>query len=167
MTEHLPGGLPPLPDTWSAYDSGASRLVDRRILPDPDYVFCCMGTNDYDRVKHPDCRLNMTNITPNYTRWLREVRTACPTTRIFCVTPPLLVHADEIRSAVEAQYSVGDRKVHVIDLMDTPRRDARTEAQRTSAPDQDRKAGASPRWWAVRGQAHRRRHGRRLRRHLP
>ena len=61
----------------------------------------------------------------------------------------------------------GTREVHVIDLMDTPRRDARTEAQRTSAPDQDRKAGASPRWWAVRGQAHRRRHGRRLRRHLP
>ena len=60
------------------------------------------------------------------------------------------------------------REVHVIDLigystaeMPAPKRSER------SAPDQDRKAGASPRWWAVRGQAHRRRHRRRLRRHLP
>lgn len=116
MSQPVPGGLPPLPQTWDRFDAQESRLVEGRLAPEPDYVFCCMGTNDFDRSRGPDCRMNLTPIAADYERWLSDVRRACSSTRIFCVTPPFLVHADEIRAAVSARQMSGDERVHLIDL---------------------------------------------------
>ena len=42
-----PMALPPLPQSWDRYDAATSRLTEGRLVPEPDYVFCCMGTNDF------------------------------------------------------------------------------------------------------------------------
>ncbi|BBO36453.1 hypothetical protein PLANPX_6065 [Lacipirellula parvula] len=96
--------LPPLPETWSRFDSEASRLTGGRLDPQPDYVFCAMGTNDFEK-----------NIAETYAAWLRDVRAACPTSQIFCVIPPLGVHDQEIRDAVAERRAAGDERVHVVE----------------------------------------------------
>jgi lysophospholipase L1-like esterase len=96
--------LPPLPATWDRYDPTTSRLTGGMLLPEPDYVFCCMGTNDFDK-----------DITADYTGWLAAMRRACPHTQFFCVVPPLGVHQSEIAAAVAARNQAGDRRVHLID----------------------------------------------------
>ena len=107
-----PLSLPPLPESWDHYDAAASRLANGLLLPEPDYVFCCMGTNDFQGEgaarKHLD-------ITEAYVVWLSGVRKACPNAVIFCVTPPLGWHTAEISSAVAARQKAGDLKVHLID----------------------------------------------------
>ncbi len=95
--------MPGLIKTWDHYDAETSRLKDGRLLPEPDYVFCCMGTNDFGGI----------DITAAYTEWLAAVRKACPNTRIFCVVPPSGVHRDEVGAAVAAS---NDTKAHVIDV---------------------------------------------------
>jgi hypothetical protein len=102
--------MPPLVETWDHYDAAASRLTGKLLLPEPDYVFCGMGTNDFQQdISRP------LDITEDYTRWLTAVRAACPHTRIFCVVPPLGWHAREIQAAVTARHNAGDRRVHLID----------------------------------------------------
>jgi len=96
--------LPALTETWSRYDAETSRLTGGKLLPEPDYIFCAMGTNDYEKV-----------ITEEYIRWLIAVRTACPAAQIFCIVPPLQVHADEIASAVATRRNAGDAEVHLIE----------------------------------------------------
>jgi hypothetical protein len=32
--------LPPLPQSWDRYDATTSRLIQGRLVPEPDYVFC-------------------------------------------------------------------------------------------------------------------------------
>jgi lysophospholipase L1-like esterase len=100
--------IPPLPQTWSRYDATTSRLTNGLLVPEPNYVFCCIGTNDHtvDQgiVTHLD-------ITFAYREWLGAVRAACPTSAIFCVSPPLGWHAAEIAEAVSARAAVGDRRV--------------------------------------------------------
>ena len=75
-----------------------------RLDPQPDYIFCAMGTNDFEK-----------NIAETYAAWLRDVRVACPTSQIFCVIPPLGVHDQEIRAAVAEQRAAGDERVHVVE----------------------------------------------------
>jgi lysophospholipase L1-like esterase len=96
--------LPPLNLTWDRFDSRTSRLTDGRLLPEPDYIFCALGTNDFD------C-----DITTDYTAWLTSMRAACPNARFFCVVPSLGVHQAEIAAAVTARHQAGDLKVHLID----------------------------------------------------
>jgi lysophospholipase L1-like esterase len=97
---HLPG----LPGTWDRYDPMTSRLTEGRLLPEPDYIFCAMGTNDFDK-----------DIKVDYIRWLAEMRAACPRSRFFCIVPPLGVHRDEIAAAVTARHQAQDARVHLID----------------------------------------------------
>ncbi len=104
--------MPPLPQTWDHYDSATSRLTNGLLTPQPDYVYCAMGTNDFEekqkRLKHMD-------ITMAYTQWLASVRKSCPKAIIFCITPPLGWHAPEIQAAVTARKTAGDQEVHLID----------------------------------------------------
>jgi lysophospholipase L1-like esterase len=96
--------MPPLPLTWDRYDPTTTRLTGGRLLPEPDYIFCALGTNDFDK-----------DITADYTGWLTAMRAACPRARFFCVVPTLGVHETEVRAAVEARHAAGDRAVHLID----------------------------------------------------
>jgi len=96
--------LPPLPQTWDRYDAATSRLTGGLLLPEPDYIFCAMGTNDYEKV-----------ITADYAGWLKAMRQACPHARFFCVVPPLGVHRAEVAAALSARNQAGDRKVHLVD----------------------------------------------------
>jgi lysophospholipase L1-like esterase len=98
--------MPGLPKTWDHYDAATSRLTNGLLLPEPDYVFCNMGTNDFGG----------TDITGAYTDWLASVRKACPHTQVFCVVPPSGVHRDEIRAAVAARTAADDHAVHLIDI---------------------------------------------------
>jgi len=98
--------MPGLPKTWDHYDAAASRLTDGLLLPEPDYVFCNMGTNDFGGI----------DITGAYTGWLEAVRRACPHARIFCVVPPSGVHRGEIGAAVKTRNNADDPAVHVIDI---------------------------------------------------
>jgi lysophospholipase L1-like esterase len=97
--------MPGLPKTWDHYDAAASRLTGGLLLPEPDYVFCNMGTNDFGGI----------DITGAYADWLAAVRKACPRTHIFCVVPPSGVHRGEIRAAVAARIADNDHAVHLID----------------------------------------------------
>jgi lysophospholipase L1-like esterase len=99
-----PLNLPPLRQIWDHFDPATSRLTGGRLLPEPDYVFCSLGTNDYEK-----------NITADYTAWLAELRHACPRARVFCIVPPLGVHREEIEAAVKARQEARDARVHVID----------------------------------------------------
>jgi lysophospholipase L1-like esterase len=96
--------LPPLPETWDRFDPTTSRLSDGLLLPEPDYIFCSLGTNDYDK-----------DITADTTRWLIAMRKACPTSRFFCIVPPLGVHRAEIAAAVAGRNGAGDHRVYLID----------------------------------------------------
>jgi lysophospholipase L1-like esterase len=96
--------MPPLPKTWDHFDPATSRLKEGLLLPEPDYIFCCMGTNDFGK-----------DITADYTGWLVAVRKACPNVRLLCVVPPLGLHEGEIKAAVVARNKAGDRRVHLID----------------------------------------------------
>jgi hypothetical protein len=103
--------IPPLPETWDHYDEKTSRLTNGLLLPEPDYVFCGMGTND-----HNPADLSLIPIGNAYTLWLESVRKACPNATIFCVVPPLGWHDKEIAEAVTARNKSGDQKVFLIDL---------------------------------------------------
>jgi lysophospholipase L1-like esterase len=96
--------LPPLPQVWDRYDAATSRLTEGCLLPEPDYIFCLLGTND------PGL-----DIAADYIRWLAAMRRACPNAIFFCIVPPLGVHKIEIRKAVATRNSAGDRRVHLID----------------------------------------------------
>ncbi|MFN0052553.1 MAG: GDSL-type esterase/lipase family protein [Planctomycetales bacterium] len=96
--------LPPLTQTWDRYDDSSTRLVDGRLVPEPDYVFCNMGTNDYEK-----------DITADYVSWLTAVRQACPNTHFFCIVPTLGVHQAEVEAAVATRRTEGDRRVFSID----------------------------------------------------
>jgi hypothetical protein len=106
--------MPPLPETWDRYDAGASRLVGGRLDPEPDFIFCAMGTNDF---QGEGDRRTMLPIAGEYLRWLAAARGACPRARIFCIVPPLGWHAEEIAGAVSARNEAGDRRVHLIDMV--------------------------------------------------
>ena len=96
--------LPPLTQSWDHFDAATSRLTEGLLLPEPDYVFCAMGTNDYEK-----------DITADYTSWLSAMRKACPGAHFFCIVPPLQVHREEITAAVAARRQAGDTGVHLIE----------------------------------------------------
>lgn len=96
--------LPPLAQAWDHYDANNSRLVDGRLAPEPDYVFCALGTNDFDL-----------DIRAPYRDWLAAARSTCPTASFFCIVPPLGVHREEIAAAVADRHAAGDSRVHLID----------------------------------------------------
>lgn len=100
--------LPPLPITWDHYDAQTSRLSNGRLVPEPDCVFCAMGTNDY----RPE---DLAKFQEAYVRWLAAVRQSCPTAQIFSIIPPLGTHRQEIAGAVVTRYRQGDTRVHWID----------------------------------------------------
>lgn len=105
--------IPPLPQTWDHYDAFSSRLTSGQLLPEPDYVFCLMGTNDGQELGPGLWRL--IDISTEYTKWMAAVRGACPNAAIFCITPPLGLHATEISVAVKARQDAGDHSVYLID----------------------------------------------------
>jgi lysophospholipase L1-like esterase len=104
--------IPPLPQTWDHYDAATSRLTNGLLDPEPDYVFCLMGTNDST---YKDKHLTIMDIGAAYSGWLVAVRKSCPTARIFCIIPPLGWHASEMQTAVNGRHAAGDQKVYLID----------------------------------------------------
>jgi hypothetical protein len=102
--------IPPLPQTWDHYDEKTSRLTGGLLLPEPDYVFCAMGTND-----HNPKDMSLIPIGDAYLRWLESVRKACPHAAIFCIVPPIGWHDKEIADAVAARNKAGDRNVFLIE----------------------------------------------------
>jgi hypothetical protein len=105
--------MPPLIDTWDRYCREQSRLSEGRLVPEPDYVFCAMGTNDFIREEGGSPR--HLDIGEVYLQWLASLRASCPRSLVFCIVPPLGWHADEIARAVSASRSRGDGRVHLID----------------------------------------------------
>jgi len=97
-------------DTWDKFTDDVSRLINGRLLPEPDYVFCAMGTNDFDQTTKV-----LFDITETALRWLTAVRTACPNAMICWFVPPLGQHDSEIIAAIQACREAGDRRVFRID----------------------------------------------------
>jgi hypothetical protein len=104
--------IPPLPHTWDRYDAISSRLTNGLMKPEPDYVFCEMGTNDFEE---QDKKHRHIDITKAYIDWLTDVRKSCPNAKLFCITPPLGWHASEVLAAVSTRNAAGDRNVYLID----------------------------------------------------
>jgi lysophospholipase L1-like esterase len=107
LTAAIPGGLPPLRDTWSIYDGGGqTRLRQGRLDPQPDYVFCNHGTND--------------RIDPGaaYLRWLEAVRQAAPKADLFVVVPINGFWRREITAVVSGRRAAGDQRTHLVDCPD-------------------------------------------------
>ncbi|MDO8312074.1 MAG: GDSL-type esterase/lipase family protein, partial [Sideroxyarcus sp.] len=102
--------VPPLPQTWDKYDSTSSRLTGGLLLPEPNYVFCEMGTNDSSIASQP--------FKDAYTAWLITARQACPNARIFCVTSPFGDgwHSADVWAVVAARNQAGDAKVYLMDV---------------------------------------------------
>ena len=98
--------VPPLPQSWNFYDAGHSKLQNGLFVPEPDYIFNNLGTNDPDDV----------NIGAIYIQWLADVRKAAPQARLFAVVPLMGKHRDEITAAVKARNDAGDARVYLIDL---------------------------------------------------
>jgi hypothetical protein len=67
--------MPPLPQTWDHYDATTSRLSQGRLLPEPDYVFCEMGTNDFE--EDAKKRKKDMDITASYLKALRDGDGSC------------------------------------------------------------------------------------------
>ena len=65
MTRQL--NLPPLRQIWDHHDPATSRLTGGLLLPEPDYVFCSLGTNDFEK-----------DITADYIAWLADVAAQLP-----------------------------------------------------------------------------------------
>lgn len=102
--------VPPLVQTWDQYDAATSRLTGGLLLPEPDYVFCAMGTNDSG--------ISSQDFIEDYNTWLTDMRQACPHARIFCMTSHFgdNWHAADVRAIVAASNAGGDRNVYLIDL---------------------------------------------------
>lgn len=104
--------MPPLPDTWDHHDAGHPRLVGGRFVPEPDYVFCEMCTNDFlnesGTYRHLD-------VTEACTRWLGSLRGACPHALVFCIVPPLGWHDKELARVVSICRERGDERVYLIE----------------------------------------------------
>jgi lysophospholipase L1-like esterase len=98
--------VPALPQSWSMYDAAHPKLQDGRLVPEPDYIFNNLGTND---------PVSM-DITPVYTQWLVDIRKAAPHARLFAIVPLMGVHREEIAAAVKARQDAGDARVWLIDL---------------------------------------------------
>jgi lysophospholipase L1-like esterase len=108
--------MPPLPQTWDCYDAAASRLQDGLLIPEPDYVFCAMGTNDYVfNAAPPHCH-DAVRIGNAYVEWIAAVRRACPDSLVFCIVPPSGVHRDEVHQVVQTCNHAGNARVHLIDI---------------------------------------------------
>jgi lysophospholipase L1-like esterase len=110
--------MPPLPKTWDRYDADTSRLSQGRLVPEPEYVFCLMGTNDNLALKkdpYAENAFRILDISAAYREWIQAVRAACPHAAIFCITPPVGLHTDEVSAAVKANRSNGDHNVYLID----------------------------------------------------
>lgn len=104
--------IPPLPQTWDHYDEKNSRLTDGLLTPEPDYIFCEMGTNDHRKVGD---NFELLPIADAYTSWLKAVRKACPNAKIFCIVPPLGWQYKDIVDAVASRNKDGDHGVFLID----------------------------------------------------
>jgi hypothetical protein len=104
--------MPPLADTWDHHDKDTSRLTAGKLLPEPDYIFCEMCSNDF--VNESGARRHL-DVTEAYLRWLASVRNACSNAFVFCVAPPLGWHAEELARVVSIARGRGDRRVYLID----------------------------------------------------
>lgn len=96
--------------TWDQFTEGVSRLDHGLLLPEPDYVFCAMGTNDFDQTTKIPFQIEA-----DAEKWLTNVRNACPHARIYWLIPPLGQHESEIRRAVDRRNASGDDLVWIID----------------------------------------------------
>jgi lysophospholipase L1-like esterase len=104
--------MPPLTDTWDHFDKEHSRLTGGKLLPEPDYIFCEMGTNDF---MNESGTFRHLDITEAYLHWLASQRNACPNAHVFCIVPPLGWHAGELARVVSIAHDRGDRRVHLLD----------------------------------------------------
>ena len=135
--------MPPLPQTWDHYDAATSRLTDGRLLPEPDYVFCAMGTNDF---RSTAGRREQIDITEAYADWLAAVRKACPRSLCFCVVPPLGWHGPEIAAAVAARHQAGDDRVYLIDTAPLQESSTRRVARNSPPTVSIRRCSATRCW---------------------
>jgi lysophospholipase L1-like esterase len=102
--------VPPLPQTWDHYDATTSRLTDGLLKPEPDFVFCAMGTNDFG----PEFGQSQPFVDA-YSLMLASMRKACPHAEMFCITSPLGTHTNDIHAAVVQRNQAGDSRVHFVD----------------------------------------------------
>lgn len=95
--------VPPLPQSWSEYFSGHSRLTGGKLLPFPDYVLINMGTNDRNR-----------DTTGVIVAWLRRLRAALsPRAKIIMIVPFGQMNRSRILAAVA---QVQDPLLYTVDL---------------------------------------------------
>lgn len=95
--------VPPLPQSWSEYFSGHSRLTGGKLLPLPDYVLVNMGTNDGNR-----------DTTQVIVAWLHQLRAALSQrTKIIMVVPFGQINRSRILAAVA---QVQDPHLYTVDL---------------------------------------------------
>ncbi len=97
--------VPPLPLTWDKYDAETSRLVDGKLVPQPDYIMCAMGTNDERIEKEADA----------YIDWIKAVRKAAPKSYIVIVVPPSGVQRNNLQKTAAAFKK--DKRVLYIDTV--------------------------------------------------
>lgn len=96
------GNVPPLPDSWSFFFQGRSRLIEGRLTPPPDYVFVNLGAND------------TADVTAAAGRWLSAIRSALsPATPVFVIIPFGQQRAEDLKAAVRKS---GDPFVVILDL---------------------------------------------------
>ncbi|MBP5092633.1 MAG: hypothetical protein J6332_01120 [Abditibacteriota bacterium] len=79
-------------ETWDKYDYTASRLVNGKFDPEPDYILLSMGTNDPE---------NSAFLTA-YQAWMVSVRAAAPNAVLVLIVPPSGSHRAQITQAVTA-----------------------------------------------------------------
>ncbi|MBP5093118.1 MAG: hypothetical protein J6332_03625 [Abditibacteriota bacterium] len=94
---------PKFQDSWSRYDAEASRLVNGKFDPEPDYIMLSMGTNDPE---------NGSFFTA-YSIWMRNARAAAPNAVIVLIVPPSGCHREQI---TKAAATAGKNVI----LVDTP-----------------------------------------------
>lgn len=95
--------VPPLPDSWSLYFEGHSRLQGGKLDPPPDYVIVNMGTNDPDHTRSEVIE-----------SWLRQARASVgPRASILLIVPFAGRNGDEIGKALQ---SVNDPHSYKVDL---------------------------------------------------
>lgn len=95
--------VPSLSESWDFYFDDHTRLVDGKLLPNPDYVIVNMGTNDGNR-----------STSAAIESWLRQIRHAVNRKVPIVVIVPF---GQMDRDMITAAFSkIHDRHLHKIDL---------------------------------------------------
>ena len=103
--------IPPLYKSWKYLWKDVSRLKGGKLVPEPDYIFCNMGTNDY-QLPMENHSYDVDIYTP-YMSWLKQVRAAAPKAKIFCIVPPCGEHLENITRVVK---DFNDKNTYLINV---------------------------------------------------